>query len=255
VGSPALLKLAIARLGLNTITKTRLLGARSQVSGSLFEVAVPSDNTSNVALSARQLFSESSLVSTVQRYRPYICPFAELIDQVPSGSNVLDIGCGAGLYLGLLASLGRIRGGVGFDSSPSAIASARSMSQKLAPIRLDFRHLGVDETWPEGEFDVVSLIDVMHHVARPARGDVIRLAVERIRPGGRFIYKDMVRRPLWRAAANRAHDLVMARQWISYEPVEAVETQCRAIGLELVHRDDINMLWYGHELRVFRRAV
>jgi 2-polyprenyl-3-methyl-5-hydroxy-6-metoxy-1,4-benzoquinol methylase len=217
-------------------------------------VAVPSANTSNVALSARQLFGDSSLVSTVQRYRPYICPFAELIEQVPAGSNVLDVGCGAGLYLGLLASQGRIGGGVGFDSSPAAIAAAQTMSQKLAPIRLDFRHLGVDETWPDGAFDVVSLIDVMHHVPRPVRPDVIRLAAERIRPGGRFIYKDMVRRPLWRAAANRAHDLIMARQWISYEPIEAVEAQCRAIGLELVHRQDINMLWYGHELRVFRKA-
>ena len=216
---------------------------------------MPSENNRDVALSARRLFGDSSLLSTVQRYRPFICPFAELIEQVPSGSDVLDIGCGAGLYLGLLASLGRIRGGVGFDASASAIAAARNMSQKVAPIRLDFRRLGVDEQWPDGMFDAVSLIDVMHHVPIPVRPDVIRQAADRVRSGGLFIYKDMVRRPLWRAAANRAHDLVMARQWISYEPVEAVEAQCRALGLELVHGQDINMLWYGHELRVFRRPA
>jgi 2-polyprenyl-3-methyl-5-hydroxy-6-metoxy-1,4-benzoquinol methylase len=216
---------------------------------------VSSETNSNVVLSAKRLFSDSSLTSTVQRYRPFICPFAELIEPVPGGSNVLDIGCGAGLYLGLLASLGRIREGIGFDASPSAIAAAQRMSQKVVPVRLDFRHLGVDEKWPDGRFDVVSLIDVMHHVPKLVRADVIRLAADRVRPGGLFIYKDMVRRPLWRAAANRAHDLVMARQWISYEPVETVEAQCRVIGLELTQRQDINMLWYGHELRVFRRPA
>jgi 2-polyprenyl-3-methyl-5-hydroxy-6-metoxy-1,4-benzoquinol methylase len=215
---------------------------------------VRSENN-NIVPSAKRLFGDPSLMSSIQRYRPFICPFAELIEQVPNGSYVLDVGCGAGLYLGLLASLGRIRGGIGFDASVAAIAAARNMSQKVAPIRLEFRHLGVDEEWPSGTFDVVSLIDVMHHVPKPVRRDVISFAAERVGSGGLFIYKDMVRRPLWRAAANRAHDLVMARQWISYEPVETVEGQCRSLGLELIHRQDINMLWYGHELRVFRRPA
>ena len=251
----ASVRIVIARHSCNGYVRRDALALSSRATLRAPRLIVPSENNSNVAPSARRLFDDSSLISTVQRYRPYICPFAELIEQVPTGSEVLDIGCGAGLYLGLLAAQGRIRGGIGFDASLPAIAAAKTMSEKVAPIRLDFRHLGVDQEWPGGTFDVVSLVDVMHHVPIPVRRDVTRLAAERVRPGGLFIYKDMVRRPLWRAVANRAHDLVVARQWISYEPVEAVEAQCRAIGLELVHPQDINMLWYGHELRVFRRPA
>lgn len=206
-----------------------------------------------VALHARTLFGDTSFTSLVQRHRPFICPFDKLIEQVPVGSRVLDIGCGAGLFLGLLATIGRIPEGVGFDANPSAVAAARKMSLKLASGRLDFLVLGIDDAWPDGPFDIVSLIDVMHHVPKSMRFDLLRSAVEHLGPSGIFIYKDMVDRPIWRATANRMHDLLMVRQWINYEPVEAVEAACREQGLELIHKVDLNMLWYGHELRVFRR--
>jgi 2-polyprenyl-3-methyl-5-hydroxy-6-metoxy-1,4-benzoquinol methylase len=202
---------------------------------------------------SRSLFDDSSLISLIQRHRPFICPFEKLVDQVPIGSRIMDIGCGAGLFLGLLARLGRIREGVGFDSSAPAIAAAQRMSGKVAPLGLEFHHLGVEESWPDGTFDAVSLIDVMHHVPRPMRSDLLRMATQRVRHGGVFIYKDMVRKPLWRATANRLHDLIQARQWINYEPIASVEATCRSKGLELIHQDRVNMLWYGHELRVFRR--
>jgi 2-polyprenyl-3-methyl-5-hydroxy-6-metoxy-1,4-benzoquinol methylase len=204
---------------------------------------------------ARLLFSGSSFASIVQRNRPFICPFGALIAEVPGGSNILDIGCGAGLYLGLLASFGRIREGIGFDASAPAIAAAQKMARKVAPLRLNFCERDVKEPWPDGTFDVVSLIDVMHHVPQPARETVLQRAADRVRPGGLFIYKDMADRPVWRATANRLHDLVMARQWVHYAPVEAVEAFCRSTGLELIHREDINMLWYGHEMRIFRRPA
>src|SRR5687767_5250391 len=90
---------------------------------------------------AAKLFAGDSIT---QRFRPYICPFEELLPIVPTGSSVLDVGCGAGLFLGLLAVEGKIRSGVGFDSAASAIRIAQRMRQRAAEhdasTRLDFHY-------------------------------------------------------------------------------------------------------------------
>jgi len=167
---------------------------------------------------------------------------------------VLDVGCGAGLFLGLLASCGRGIRGVGFDVSPGAIATAKQMAERFNG-QLQFHRLDVDEPWPRETFDVVSIIDVTHHVPPARQRRMIATAASHVAPGGVLLYKDMCRRPRWRAAANRLHDLLLARQWIHYLPVESVEHWAAEEGLGLEHEERIDMLWYGHELRVFRRAM
>lgn len=189
----------------------------------------------------------------MQRYRPYICPFGRLLDETPRNARVLDVGCGGGLFLGLLASEGALRQGVGFDVSGKAIALAQGMATSSgAPI--SFERIDAGDDWPDGPFDVVSLIDVMHHVPTKARRSVVEQAARRLRPEGLFLYKDMCDTPRWRASANRLHDLVLARQWITYCPVEDVVRWATASGLMLEDAETINMLWYGHELRVFRKS-
>lgn len=209
-----------------------------------------------------------TLFRLLQVYRPWICPFEKLLRWVPTGSEILDVGCGGGLWLHLLARQGAIRAGVGFDSSKDAIAMANGAlntgwkaEQPIEPrARLRFEHLDVRADWPTPGsaeapgFDVVSIIDVMHHVPPVAQRSVIERAVRRLRPGGVLIYKDMCRRPIWRATMNRLHDLVMAKQWISYCPIKDVESWASQMGLRSVHAATHNRLWYGHELRVFVKA-
>jgi 2-polyprenyl-3-methyl-5-hydroxy-6-metoxy-1,4-benzoquinol methylase len=196
------------------------------------------------------------LFRSLQRYRPYICPFEALIAEVPEGARVLDIGCGGGLFLGLATAAGLRPDGTGFDVSVPALALAKGMAEEArkAGARLDFRRIDANAPWPEGDFDVVSMIDVIHHVPRKNQQEVIRRACAKVKPGGCFLYKDMVERPRWRAAANRLHDLVLARQWIHYVPASAVQSWAADEGLDLERSERFDRLWYGHELFVFRRA-
>lgn len=201
------------------------------------------------------LYPEGSPVfRALQRYRPFICPFEVLIPEVPSGASVLDIGCGAGLFLGLLTAAGSEPRGIGFDVSPHGIKLAQAMSV-AGKARLTFQQLDVEAAWPAGEFDVVALIDVLHHVAPNAQEACVRRACTAVKPGGIFLYKDMVSKPFWRAFANRMHDLLLARQWIHYAPVADVQTWVLDERFELQRAARIDRLWYGHELRVFKRLV
>ena len=86
---------------------------------------------------ARDLYADGPMFRrTVQGYRPLICPFGPLIEAVPQGARLLDGGCGSGLFLGLLAHLGCISFGHGFDASREAVSMANALFQpSMEPLR------------------------------------------------------------------------------------------------------------------------
>lgn len=195
----------------------------------------------------------------MMHYRIRICPFERLISHVAPGASVLDIGCGAGLFLALLAGTVPEIAGVGFDSSVPAIDTAVKMAEKakLSGLRADLRFIRLDvaEAWPRGLFDVVSLIDVLHHVPPASQKDVFQKATQKVKPGGLLIYKDMAAHPVFHASMNRLHDLVLARQWIHYVPIHSADHWAAASGFNLAHAEELSRFWYRHDLRVYRRPV
>jgi ribosomal protein L11 methylase PrmA len=86
-------------------------------------------SVTQVAALARKLYAKPG-IKYKRTYRPYICPFHLLVDCIPRAS-VLDVGCGAGLFVLLMARLGRIRSAVGFDADDVAIRAAQNIAAKL----------------------------------------------------------------------------------------------------------------------------
>lgn len=191
----------------------------------------------------------------MQRQRPRICPFPALLAQIPPRARVLDAGCGAGWLLLLAAARGDGVTGVGFDADGARIAMATRAAARagLAAVRFEQRAAG--DAWPDGPWDVVAMVDLLHHVPVPDRASVIAAAAARVAPGGILLYKDMCRRPRWRAAMNWLHDRVVSGESITHADVAEVEAWAAAAGLERRHAERLDMWWYGHELRVFARPA
>lgn len=210
---------------------------------------------SQIHHSARSLYRRGNpIFVAMQVLRPFICPFGELIDEVPEGAKVVDIGCGGGLFLGLLALEKRIDSGIGVDVSRPAIAAALEMKKNHPRgASIDFKHLSEIDALPEGEFDVVSMVDVLHHIPPDEREKAIVQACSGVRPGGILLYKDMVTRPRWRSWANAFHDLIISAELTTTQDVKAVVSWCANAGLEAEKILTRNMLWYGHEMVVFRK--
>jgi 2-polyprenyl-6-hydroxyphenyl methylase/3-demethylubiquinone-9 3-methyltransferase len=79
------------------------------------------------------------------------------------GKTALDVGCGAGLLAEPLARLGATL--TGLDASPELIAAARvhAAEQGLA---IDYRAGELEAL--EGQFDLITCMEVIEHVADPA---------------------------------------------------------------------------------------
>ena len=217
-------------------------------------------NARRLSAIARRMYTNGPfLLCKLQHWRPYICPFENLVGHVGDGSRVLDVACCAGLLLSLLAGLGPEFEGIGFDVSRQAIDLAKSMAKGATAtspkVRLSFERLDINAAWPLGTFDVVFLIDVLHHVPPTAKRSFLKRVISKVKPGGLLVYKDMCIDPWWKAQANRLHDLVISRELISYVPVRTVEDWANSEGMQVVLREDMGRFWYGHELRVMKRSA
>lgn len=96
------------------------------------------------------------------------------------GKSALDVGCGAGLLAEPLARLGaRV---TGIDAAPEVIAVARHHAAGQG-LDVDYRAGDVQEL--SGQFDLVTAMEVIEHVADPAA--FLRALAARLAPGGLLI--------------------------------------------------------------------
>jgi 2-polyprenyl-6-hydroxyphenyl methylase / 3-demethylubiquinone-9 3-methyltransferase len=96
------------------------------------------------------------------------------------GRTALDVGCGAGLLAEPLARLGAKVTAI--EASPELIAVAREHSAAMG-LELDYRAGDVQEL--EGQFDLVTCMEVIEHVADPAA--FLRALARRLAPSGLLI--------------------------------------------------------------------
>jgi 2-polyprenyl-6-hydroxyphenyl methylase/3-demethylubiquinone-9 3-methyltransferase len=96
------------------------------------------------------------------------------------GKAALDVGCGAGLLAEPLTRLGAKV--TGLDASPELIAAAQEHARKAG---LEIHYRAGDLAELEGEFDLITCMEVIEHVADPA--EFVKALARRLAPGGLLI--------------------------------------------------------------------
>jgi SAM-dependent methyltransferase len=120
---------------------------------------------------------------------------ADVLEQleIPSGSRLLDAGCGAGGTLSVLSRYGEVSG---LDMSPELVALARRRGYEDI-------HQGVVEKlpWADETFTAATLLDVLEHTADD------RVTLEELRrvtrPGGHLLVTVPAHQMLW-----SSHDVI-----------------------------------------------
>src|SRR5580698_7660922 len=106
-----------------------------------------------------------------------------------AGIDLLDVGCGAGLFAEPLARLGADV--IGVDPAPAAIEAARHHAEETGAT-LAYRMGAVEELAEEPRlFDVVSAMEVIEHAADPKR--FVATAASLVKPGGLLLVSTLNR--------------------------------------------------------------
>lgn len=121
-----------------------------------------------------------------------------ILENCPRG-RALDVGCGTGVLAGRLARAGYVV--VGLDPSQGMLDVMAETEPEVTGVRGD----GAELPFADGEFDLVTTVAALHHIAEPAAvhstlGEMARVT----RPGGRIVVWDHnPRNPYWRSLMKR----------------------------------------------------
>jgi 2-polyprenyl-6-hydroxyphenyl methylase/3-demethylubiquinone-9 3-methyltransferase len=110
----------------------------------------------------------------------------------PGRRRVLDVGCGGGFLLERLASRGY--SGVGIDLSPESVQIAQRRLEELGAADRLRAEVGSAYEPPEGEYDLITLTDVLEHLERPR--ECLAALRDRLAPGGLLVISTPNRRSL-----------------------------------------------------------
>jgi 2-polyprenyl-3-methyl-5-hydroxy-6-metoxy-1,4-benzoquinol methylase len=112
-----------------------------------------------------------------------------LIDRLESGIDVLDVGCGEGVAILMMAQRFPNSRFVGFDLSDEAITTAKAETERAGLRNARFVVQDAASFAAPAAYDFITAFDAIHDQAAPRR--VLRSIREALRPDGVFMMVDI----------------------------------------------------------------
>lgn len=127
----------------------------------------------------------------------------------PKEGKILDVGCGFGSYALYLALKEPKRSITGIDLNKNRIEEAKKASRGLKNI--DFYCKDFTKDFKLTKCNVISFIDLLHHVPVKTQTNLIKEAHLKLEKNGIIILKDVARKPRWKYLYNYIHDKLMTK--------------------------------------------
>jgi len=136
------------------------------------------------------LMSEGSSKVHDARLVDTILPLVDgLTDRLQTGISVLDIGCGSGHAINLMARAFPNSRFVGYDFSKKAIAAAKAEVKRLKLHNARFAAKDVATLNEPKKYDLITAFDSIHDQAKPTK--VLKAISKGLRPDGVFLLVDV----------------------------------------------------------------
>jgi 2-polyprenyl-3-methyl-5-hydroxy-6-metoxy-1,4-benzoquinol methylase len=145
------------------------------------------------------------------KYRPVICPFDDLLKYISDKESLFDVGCGSGQFCLVAANFTGVKKLMGIEISESLIRNANSLSKNYGNNKeFIFKTFdGVNFPDAIADYQLVFLIDVLHHVPSDKQVSFLQNIYNKMSPGAQLIYKDINAASPF-VYCNKMHDIVFA---------------------------------------------
>lgn len=129
---------------------------------------------------------QSVVAVLIDQTLPLVPGLAESLEQ---GIDVLDVGCGSGRALNLMAATFPASRFAGYDLSEEAIGIARAEAQRRELTNISFEQVDLTTFEMPQQYDLITAFDAIHDQARPDR--VLASVAKALKPNGVFLMQDI----------------------------------------------------------------
>jgi SAM-dependent methyltransferase len=179
------------------------------------------------------------------------CPFLRVLDFLPQGACVLDLGAGHAIFSHLALAVG----------APSVVALEPDRRKVFLTFpRPGMRVVAGYDDAVRGPFDAVVILDVLYRLPREAWDPLLRSVRERLAPGGVLLLKEQDPGHRLKASWNRAQEWLVDRvgltlgEAFSYETREEMRRRLLAAGFSGFEAVEIGA-GYPHAHILYRATV
>jgi len=154
---------------------------------------------------------------TIKRYHEILDGF----EKYRSNNLLLDVGCGAGLFLGVAIERGWKVYGTEYSDKAIEVCEAKGIQMKKGELKVsDF----------EGtQFDVITSFEVIEHINNPQKE--MKNTVELLRPGGLFYCTTPNFNALTRYYIGQDYNIIKYPEHLSYYTPKTLNYLCKEFGL------------------------
>lgn len=178
----------------------------------------------------------------------------EIGQYLPEHGDVLDIGCGFGLFSLYYAATGPGRLVRGIDFNRRRIALARRAASRLHLDNVTYDEGDARDFKGDVEVSAAYMLDIVHHVAPAAVPDLFRQLHRAVAPGGVLLVKDVDTRPAPKRWFTWALDKAMdPRAPVRYWSGEELGAELDRAGFTVRRHLMVDFLPYPHVLYVCAR--
>ncbi|MDH5569764.1 MAG: methyltransferase domain-containing protein [Nitrosopumilus sp.] len=128
-----------------------------------------------------------------------ILPLIPTFDKLESGIKLLDVGCGSGRAINLMAKSFPNSHFTGYDFSSEAIQNAKNEAENLGLSNVIFEKQDAASFSKDSHFDVITAFDAIHDQAKPDK--VLENIKKSLKPDGLFLMQDI------RASSNLENNI------------------------------------------------
>ncbi len=185
-------------------------------------------------------------------YRPYICPFDDILNSLPNNLNLFDIGCGSGSFLSIINEFKSPTKLAGVEISNDLVENARSLFKSKKTKTDIYKYDGSDIPNELDQYDFVSMIDVFHHIPPAAQNDFMLQLFQKMKANSTLIFKDIDKASIF-VFFNKLHDLLLSSEVGNEISVKRATDLLKKVGFTIDSVSTRQMLVYPHYTIIARK--